>query len=142
VETTEAYTAPLVLLLAAIGYVQWTRDKAMPTYLTMGPALAAALGPSLLTSLGEGDELRLAAVTAVAVAVVLVGLWKHWKAPVTAGGLVLVVVAITQGGPLIAYVPGWIILGAAGAALLAAGVAWEMAVVAGRRAATWFGTLR
>ena len=142
VETTEAYTAPLVLLLAAIGFAQWTRDSTLPTYLTMGPALAVAMGPSLLTSLGEGDELRLAAVTAVAVAALLVGLWRHWRAPVTAGGLVLVVVAITQGGPLIAYVPGWIILGVAGAALLAAGVAWEMAVVAGRRAATWFNTLR
>lgn len=142
VETTEAYTAPLVLLLAAIGFVQWTRNKALPTYLTMGPALAVAMGPSLLTSLGDGDELRLAAVTAVAIAALLVGLAKHWQAPVTAGGLVLVVVAITQGGPFVAYVPTWIILGAAGTALIAAGVAWEMAVVTGRRAATWYTSLR
>jgi len=142
VQTTEAYTAPLVLLLAIIGFVQWSRDKALPTYLTMGPAFSVAFGPSLLTSLGEGDEPRLAAVTAAAIAALLLGLTRHWKAPVAAGGLALIVVAVTQGGPLVAYVPGWIILGAGGAALLAAGVAWERAVVAGRRATTWFDTLR
>ncbi|HXH80771.1 SCO7613 C-terminal domain-containing membrane protein [Nocardioides sp.] len=141
VETTEAYTAPLVLLLAAIGFVQWTRNKMLPTFLTMGPALAVAMGPSLLTSLGEGDELRLAAVTVAAIVILIVGLAQRWKAPVTAGGLVLIVVAITQGGPYVAYVPTWITLGAAGAALIAAGVAWEMAVVAGRRATTWYGSL-
>ncbi len=142
VETTEAYTAPLVLLLAAIGFVQWSRDKTLPTYLTMGPALSVAFGPSLLTSLEDGDELRLAGVTAAAIAVLLVGLMKRWKAPVSAGGLVLIVVAITQGGPLIGYVNGWIILGGGGVALLAAGFAWERAVVAGRRAGAWFNTLR
>lgn len=141
VETTEAYTAPLALLLAAIGLVQWTRHKTLPTSLTMGPALAVAMGPSLLTSLGDGDELRLAAVTIAAIVILLVGLANRWQAPVTAGGLVLVVVAVTQGGPYVAYVPGWITLGAAGAALLTAGVAWEMAVVAGRRATTWYSSL-
>lgn len=137
----EAYTAPLVALLATIGYVQWTRNPHAATRLTMGPALAVAFGPSLLTSLDEGDELRLVVVTAAAVAALLVGLTRRWKAPVTTGALALTVVALTQGGPLTEYVPGWLTLGAAGAALLAAGVAWEKAVLAGRRAQTWYGAL-
>ena len=141
IDTTEAYTAPLVLLLAAIGFVQWRRDRTLPTLLIMGPALSVALGPSLLTSLGEGDELRLAAVTAAAIAAVVIGLSKRWKAPVTVGGLVLLVVAVTQGGPLAAYVPVWFILGVGGAVLIAVGIAWERAVVAGRRTATWYATL-
>lgn len=141
VDVVEAYTAPLVVLLAGIGAVQWRRDRSRPTLLTAGPALSVALGPSLLVAIRDGDSLRLAAVTAVAVGVLLVGLVRHWKAPVTVGGLVLAVVAVTQGGPLIGYVPGWLILAVGAAALLAAGVLWERAVLAGRRAHAWFGTL-
>jgi hypothetical protein len=141
VTTTEAYTAPLVVLLAAIGFVQWSRDRSLPTTLTMGPALSVALGPSLLAALSTGDTPRLVLVTVAAIAVLAVGLAKRWKAPVTLGALVLLVVAITQGGPLTAYVPGWVTLGAAGAALLAAGVAWEKAILAGKRATVWYSNL-
>jgi len=51
------------------------------------------------------------------------------------------VVAITQGGPLIGYVPGWLTMAVGAAALLAAGVLWERAVVAGHRATAWFESL-
>ncbi len=138
----EAYTGPLALLLAAIGWVQWTRNAGLPTFVTMGPALTVALVPSLVVAVGEGSALRLLIVTAAGLLVLVVGLSRQWQAPVTVGGAVLVVVAITQGGPLMAYVPGWLILGLAGAALLTAGVAWERAVMAGRRASAWYGTLR
>ena len=141
VDMIEAYTVPLVVLLAGIGAVQWGRDRSRPTVLTAGPALSVALGPSLLVAIRDGDSLRLAAVTAVAMVVLLVGLVRRWKAPVSVGGLVLAVVAVTQGGPLIGYVPGWLILAVGAAALLAAGVLWERAVLAGHRAHVWFGAL-
>lgn len=141
VDLVEAYTTPLIVLLAGIGAVQWHRDRSLPTLVTAGPALSVALGPSLLVAIHVGDSTRLAAVVALAVAVLLVGLVRRWKAPVTAGTAVLVVVAITQGGPLIGYVPGWLTMAAGAAALLAAGVLWEKAVVAGRRANAWFATL-
>ncbi len=141
VTTIEAYTAPLALLLAAIGWVQWTRNHELPTFVTMGPALTVALVPSLMVAVGEGSALRLLLVTAAGLLALVAGLTKQWQAPVTVGGVVLIVVAITQGGPLMAYVPGWIILGLAGAALLTIGVAWERAVVAGRRANAWYGAL-
>jgi hypothetical protein len=51
-------------------------------------------------------------------------------------------VAVTEGGPYLAYVPGWLTIGAAGALLLAVGVSWEGAVVAGRRSTAWFSALR
>lgn len=141
VDMIEAYTVPLVVLLAGIGAVQWRRDRSRPTVLTAGPALSVALGPSLLVAIRDGDSLRLAAVTAVAMVVLLVGLARRWKAPVSVGGLVLAVVAVTQGGPLIGYVPGWLILAVGAGALLAAGVLWERAVLAGHRAHVWFGAL-
>lgn len=141
VGATEAYTAPLVVLLAGIGFLEWTRNRALPTTLTMGPALSVAMGPSLLAGLRHGDALRLSFVTAVAIVLLLVGLSKAWKAPVTAGAGVIVVVAITQGGPYLSYVPGWAILAVGGIALVAAGVAWEKAVNARRVANNWYATL-
>ncbi len=142
VTAIEAYTAPLALLLAAIGVVQYLRDGQAPTLLTMGPALTVALVPSLAVALEEGGALRLAAVTLIAITVLVVGLLKGWRAPVTVGGAVLVIVAVYRGGPYIEYVPGWIILVGGGALLLTAGVAWERAVLAGRRAQAWYSTLR
>lgn len=142
VDVIEAYTLPLALLLAAIGVVQWWRDPATPTRVTMGPALSVALLPSLLFAVEEGGNLRLALVTAGALVVLLVGLAQRWQAPVAVGAVTLVVVALTQGGPFVEYVPTWVTLGLAGAALLAAGVAWEQAVLAGRRTTAWFAALR
>jgi hypothetical protein len=136
----EVYTGPLVVMLALIGWVQWHRNHAITTVLTMGPALSVAMGPTLLAGLA-GDQPRLVAVTVAAVVFLVAGLAAQWKAPVTTSSLVLVVVAVTQGGPLIDYVPGWVLLGGAGASLLTVGVAWERAVLAGRRANAWYGSL-
>lgn len=142
VDVVEAYTLPLAGLLAALGWVQWHRDRALPTTLTIAPALGVALIPSLVTAVHNGDAVRLAAVTGVALVALLGGLARMWRGPVTVGAVVLAVVAVTQGGPLIAYVPGWATMGLAGAILLGAGVAWERAVLAGRRAHAWYATLR
>jgi hypothetical protein len=141
VETVEAYTLPLAALLAALGAVQWSQDHSLPTTLVAGPALGVALLPSTLKAIGDGDTVRLAAVTALGIVALLLGLTRMWRAPVTVGAVVLVVVALTQGGPLMAYVPGWLTMGLAGALLLAVGVAWERAVLAGRRAHAWYATL-
>ncbi len=142
VTTIEAYTAPLALLLAVIGWVQWSRRPDLPTNVTMGPTLIVALLPSLLVAVGEGSTPRLVLVTVAATVALVAGLSQQWQAPVTVGAVVLVVVAITQGGPLMEYVRGWVILGVAGAVLLTIGVAWERAVVAGRRANAWYAALQ
>lgn len=141
VDVVEAYSLPLAGLLAAVGFVQWHRDRRLPTTLTVAPALWVALLPSAVTAVDDGDAVRLAVVTALALAALLTGLSRMWRAPVTVGAVVLALVAVTQGGPLIAYVPGWLTMGLAGAVLLAAGVAWERAVLAGRRAHAWYATL-
>lgn len=141
VDLVEAYSLPLAGLLAAVGFVQWRSDRRLPTTLTVAPALWVALLPSAVTAVDDGDAVRLAVVTAVALVALLAGLSRMWRAPVTVGAVVLALVALTQGGPLIAYVPGWLTMGLAGAVLLAAGVAWERAVLAGRRAHAWYATL-
>ncbi len=142
----EATSLPLAALLAGIGVVQARRRAAHPpearTMLVAGPALSVALGPTLAVAVDRGDEVRLVLVTVAALGVLGVGLWRRWKAPVTAGAAVLVVVAVTQGGPLVSQLPTVLVLGTAGAALLAVGVAWERAVLAGRLVNAWYSALR
>ncbi|WP_181312985.1 SCO7613 C-terminal domain-containing membrane protein [Nocardioides campestrisoli] len=142
VDLVEAYTLPLALLLAGLGWVQHRRAPSTPTLLTMAPALSTALLPSASVAIAEGDAVRLLLVTLAAVAVLAAGLARRWKAPVTVAGVVLLMVAISQGGPLIGYVDGWVTLIGTGALLLAIGVWWEKAVLAGRRSATWYAALR
>lgn len=142
VGAVELYTVPVVLLLAVIGAVQAYRDREVRTMVTMGPALSVGLMPSLVVALDEGEFVRLLLVTLAALLAVLVGWQKRWQAPVALGSLVLAFVAVQQGGPLVEYVPGFVLLVTCGAVLLAIGVAWEHAVAAGRRGAAWFASLR
>ncbi len=146
VAAVEASSLPLAALLAGIGAVQARRraraGEPSPTMLVAGPALAVALGPTLAVAIDRGDEVRLALVTAVALAVLVVGLQRRWRAPVTAGAVVLVAVAASQGGPVVGQLPTVVVLATAGAALLAVGVAWERAVRAGRQANAWYFSLR
>lgn len=137
----EATSLPLAALLAGIGLVQ-VRRGVTSTMVVAGPALAVALGPTLAAALDTGDDLRLAAVTAASVAVLVAGLRRQWRAPVTAGAGVLVVVAVSQGGAFVEQLPTVLVLAVAGAALLSVGVAWERAVQAGREANAWFLSLR
>ncbi|QIK76482.1 SCO7613 C-terminal domain-containing membrane protein [Nocardioides piscis] len=142
ITTIELYTAPLMALLAAIGVVQHARNPHAPTLLTMGPALSVALLPSLAAALDGGSAVRLAGVTLAAIVVLAIGLLKGWRAPVTVGGVALVVVAIYQGGPYVGYVPTWVTLVLGGTLLLIGGVAWERAIAAGRRSQAWYSALR
>ncbi|MCD6639465.1 MAG: hypothetical protein LT071_06080 [Nocardioides sp.] len=138
----EAFTLPLALLLATIGVRHWQRNRAVHSWVSMGPALGAAFLPTVLVAIDEGDALRLALSSGAAVLVLVAGLALRLQAPVTVAAVSLVLIAITQGGPYIAMLPGWLTLGIAGAVLLTVGVAWERAVLAGRRGSAWFGSLR
>lgn len=142
VEPVELYSLAPFFLLAGIGLAQWRRRPTAPTVLTMGPALGVALMPTTWVAITEGDVVRLVTVTLLSIGVLVLGLARSWRAPVVVGGTVLLLVAITQGGPLLAHVHGFVTLFVAGSLLLAVGVAWEKAVLAGRRAAGWFSTLQ
>lgn len=138
----EAFTLPLALLLATIGVRHWQRNRAVHSWVSMGPALGAAFLPTVLVAIDEGDALRLALSSGAAVLVLIGGLALRRQAPVTVAAVSLVLIGVTQGGPYIAMLPGWLTLGTAGAVLLTVGVLWERAVLAGRRGSAWFGSLR
>ena len=140
--SVEGWSWPLAAVLALVGWRHWRQDHAVRSRLSMGPALSAAYLPSVVAAIGEGYPMRLGLVTAAGVVMLVVGLRLRLQAPVAvaAGGLVLL--AITQAGPYVALLPGWLTLGLAGITLLWIGVSWERAVVAGRRGNAWFSTLR
>ncbi|GAA1952607.1 hypothetical protein GCM10009798_09790 [Nocardioides panacihumi] len=145
VTVVEAYTLPLAALLGLVGaatHLQARREgRVAGSMLTMGPALAVALGPSTLVGVTDGGVLRVVLVVAAGLVCVVGGFVARLKAPVLAGTAALCLVAVTEGGPYLSYVPGWVTIGAAGALLLAVGVSWEQAVVAGRRSTAWFSAL-
>lgn len=142
VETVEAYTVSAVLLLAAVGAVRWRRSPEVSTLVTMGPAAVVGVLPSLAVGVGGDEVVRLVLVTLVGLVLLVAGLAYRWLAPVLVGVVALGTVAVTQGGPLVEYVPNFVLLMGAGAVALAVGVAWEAAVAAGRRGFVWLGTLR
>ncbi|WP_370246588.1 SCO7613 C-terminal domain-containing membrane protein [Nocardioides sp.] len=146
VAVVEAYSLPLAVMLGMIGVVQHVRGvsagRIPSTQLTLAPALGVALMPSTMLAIAAGGEVRLAVVTLVAVALTVGGALAHLRAPTLVGGIAVVLVALTQGGPLIAYVPGWMTLGLGGAVLLVAGVLWEQALAAGRATGRWIGAMR
>lgn len=142
VRTVEAYTATAVVVLAVIGVTQCRRRPEVRTLVSAGPALAVGVLPSLWVGVEGDDVVRLVLVTVVGLALLVAGLARAWQAPALVGLVVLVVVAWTQGAPLVEYVPNFVLLMGAGAVALAVGVAWEAAVRAGRRGIVWFAGLR
>ncbi len=137
----EAYTLPSAAAFAVLGVLQH-RASRPGSVLTMGPALSIALTPTLVLAVGSDDLVRLAAVLVAGIACLVVGAGRGLRAPLLAGAATLGVVALMQGSPYLAYVPTWLLLGCAGAVLLALGVAWESALGAGRQVGRWVHALR
>ncbi|MCK5927304.1 MAG: zinc ribbon domain-containing protein [Nocardioides sp.] len=139
----EAYTLPAAAAFAVLGVLQHRASRAAPgSVLTMGPALSIALTPTLVLAVGSDDLVRLAAVLVAGIACLVVGAGRGLRAPLLAGAGTLGVVALMQGSPYLAYVPTWLLLGCAGAVLLALGVVWESALAAGRQVGRWVHALR
>jgi hypothetical protein len=92
---------------------------------TYGPALAAALLPTLASVLAdEGQPLRRLLLGAGALGVLLAGAYGRLRAPVVTGGAVLAVVALHELVLVWDLLPRWIPLAAAG--LLLVGLAMTL----------------
>jgi hypothetical protein len=143
-DQVELFTLPSAAAFALLGLAQHrtARGTAPGTVLTMGPALAIALVPSLAVATTGDGVLRLLLVVLAGGAALLLGVLLALRAPVLAGSGTLGVVAFAQGSPYLAYVPAWVLLASAGLALLAIGVLWEAALARGRRLGRWVHGLR
>lgn len=126
VQEPEAYTLPSATALALVGLWHLHQRPGSATVTALGPALGLALVPSLLWALAEPEGLRVLLLGLGCLALVLAGVRLRWTAPVVfgaaAGGLLVLRLAAPYIGDT---VPRWVLIGAAGALLIATGVTWE-----------------
>jgi hypothetical protein len=112
-----------VALLA--GGLALRRRPGLTSWVTLGPALAAALLPTLASVLvTDGEPVRRLALGGGALAVVLAGAHARLQAPVVVGGAVLGVVAVHEVALVWDLLPRWIPLALAG--LLLVGLAMTL----------------
>jgi hypothetical protein len=126
VATVEAYTLPAAGVALLAGWLARRSRTGLSSWVTYGPALAAALLPTLASVLaGEGQPLRRLLLGVGALAVLLAGAHGRLRAPVVAGGTVLAVVALHELVLVWDLLPRWIPLAAAGLLLVALAMTLE-----------------
>jgi hypothetical protein len=122
----EAYTLPLAAVALLAGWAALKSRPDLTSWVAYGPALVAALGPSLAVVIGTaGDLPRRVALGAGALAVVVAGSMSRRRAPVVIGGIVLIVVALHELVLLYQRVPGWVALAVGGVILVVLAVTYE-----------------
>jgi hypothetical protein len=126
VREPEAYTLPSALALLAVGLWHLRRRPDATTVAMLGPGLTLALAPSLIWSLADPSGLRALLLGLAALGLVLVGARLRWTAPVVWGAVTGALLVVRLAAPYIGdAVPRWVLIGAAGALLIATGVTWE-----------------
>jgi hypothetical protein len=118
VGTLEAYSIPAAAVALLAG-LRSRRRTPLSSWVAYGPALAAALIPSLASILfADGQHLRRLLLGLAALAVLLAGARVRLQAPVVIGGAALVLVALHELAQVWDLVPRWIPLAAAGLLLV------------------------
>jgi hypothetical protein len=123
VETLEAYTLPVALIAVAVGVLS---ARNLSSWLAYGPALAAALLPSLgAVMLSSGQEWRRLLLAVGTLAVVLAGAVWRKQAPFVLGGVVLVLLALHEIVLVWTRVQTWIPLSVIGLILVGLAITYE-----------------
>ena len=127
VTAPEAYTLPGAAALAVVGLRHLHTHPGSATVTALGPALSLALVPSLLWALADPDGgLRVLLLGLGCLVLVVVGVRLRWTAPTLFGSLVGGLLVLRLAAPYVGdTVPRWVVIGAAGALLIAMGVTWE-----------------
>lgn len=128
VTVIEAYTAPAALAALAAGILQWRiRTQRGPgrSWLTLGPALLLAIGPTLLLGMEDDNLVRLIVAAMLSLAAVVAGAVWRLQAPLCLGAAALLALAIDQWGEEIVRMPRWITVGIVGVLLMWIGATFE-----------------
>lgn len=110
----EAYTLPFAALALLVGLLELRRRPDLSSWVAYGPALVAALVPSLVIVLATNtSDLRQVLLLLAAVGMLIVGsLWQQ-QAPVVIGGVATALTALhtlTLVGPWLVLIPVGIVL--------------------------------
>jgi len=143
VHAPEAYTVPSAAALLVVGLAHLRRNPGSSTWTTLAPGISLAVVPSLLWVLVEPTGPRALWLGVGCLVLVLAGARLGWTAPLVLGASAGAVLVLRLGAPYVAdAVPRWVLIGAAGALLLAVGATWERRVREARQMATYVRTLR
>ena len=126
VATLEAYTAVPALTMIVVGLLWLRRDPRIRTYFALAPGLGAALVPSYL-ALALHPEVFARTLSLVGAALVLavVGVARHWFAPLLATAVTTVVIALSQATAGSSLLPLWLSVSIIGAVLFALAILAE-----------------
>ena len=115
----EAYTVPAAAVALLAGLLARQYRPSLSSWTAYGPALAAALLPSLASIvMADGQYLRRLLLGLSALAIVIVGANARLRAPVVLGGGVLILVALHEVAQVWDLIPRWIPLAAGGLVLV------------------------
>lgn len=135
----EAYTLPLAGALLLCGAL--VRPGAHSSWVRSGSGLFAALAPTALLAIVDGDVPRTVAVVLGGASAAIWGACQREQAPLATGGAALTAVAVRHLGPVANELPRYVVFAVAGVALLAAGATFEQRRRDLRRARDAFGRL-
>ena len=143
VEAPEAYTLPSAIALLVVGVLHLRRNPGASTLSALAPGLSLALVPSLLWVLDEPVGLRTVLLGLACLALVVGGVRLRWTAPIVVGGTVGALLVLRLAAPYVGdAVPRWVLLGGAGALLVAMGVTWERRLQEARHLMSYVRALR
>jgi hypothetical protein len=143
VHAPEAYTLPSAVVLLLVGLRTLRRRREATTTGTLAPGLALALVPSLLWVLVEEPGPRALLLGLACLGLVALGVRLGWTAPLVAGASVGALLVLRLAGPYVGTaVPRWILIGLAGALLVARGATWERRLQEARQLAGYVRGLR
>ena len=143
VSAPEAYTLPSAAALLVVGVVHLRRNPEASTMTALGPGLSLALVPSLLWALNDPTDLRSLLLGLGCLILVLAGAGLRWTAPIALGATVGALLVIRLAAPYVAdAVPRWVLLGTAGALLVALGATWERRLGEARQVVGYVRALR
>lgn len=126
VETVEAYTVTAAALLASAGIWWLAEDRRVRTFTALWPAVSIGLVPSILVLAADpSDTLRTVSLIVVAGALAGTGLATRWLAPMLAGAVTAIAVALIQLASLVGQLPRWVAFAAVGVLLVALAASYE-----------------
>jgi hypothetical protein len=121
----EVYTLPAAMVALAVSLLIQRGQPVLRSWVVYGPALAAAMLPSLALVLSDPEPLRrlLLGLGAVGV-VVLGGVWRQ-QAPVAIGGVVLAIATLHELALVAQLLPAWIPITILGGLLVWLAITYE-----------------
>ncbi len=143
VSEPEAYTLPAAVALLVVGLVALRRAPRSSTVHALSAGLGLALVPSLLSVLAEPDRPRALLLGLTCFGLVVVGVRARWTAPLVWGAAVGLTEVLRLAAPYLDHaVPRWLLIGLAGAVLVAMGVTWERRLADARHLLGYVRSLR